>query len=70
MRTHRFDGVSFVSGIVITAIGLLFLIPNAPTEVFENLGNIGGWIWPLLFVSVGIAVLVPALSRARNESDN
>ncbi len=69
MKTHKFDGVSFVSGIVITAIGLIFLIPSAPTEIFDNLGNIGSWIWPVVFVSIGVAVLVPALTRARQEPE-
>lgn len=70
MKTHKFDGVSFVSGIVITAIGLLFLIPSAPTEIFDNLGDIGAWIWPVVFVSIGVAVLIPALARSRQEPED
>lgn len=69
MKKHKFDGVSFISGIVITAIGLLFLIPSAPTEIFDNLGDIGGWIWPVVLVSIGVAVLVPAITRARQEPE-
>lgn len=70
MSTHKFDGVSFVAGIVLAAIGLWFLIPGTPIEIFENIRDVASWIWPAVFVVVGIAVLIPALARTRQEPDD
>ncbi len=67
MNTHKFDGVSFVAGIVIAAIGLWFLIPGTPIEIFESIGDVASWIWPAVLVAVGVAVLIPALARTRQE---
>jgi hypothetical protein len=61
MKVHKFDGVSFFSGLFITAIGLIFLIANDPSDIIDGIGSIGGWFWPLLLLIVGVAVLVPAL---------
>lgn len=70
MNTHKFDGVSFVAGLVLAAMGLWFLIPGTPTEILDNIGDIASWIWPAIFVVVGIAVLVPALAKTRQEPED
>ncbi len=46
MKTHKFDVVSFLSGLVVTGIGLLFLIPQDTSDVWSFLGDIGAWFWP------------------------
>ena len=69
MKTHTFDGVSFFSGLFITAVGALFLIAQEPGDIIDALGGLGTWFWPLLFVIVGLAVLVPALMPSRSGDD-
>ena len=61
MKAHKFDGISFFSGLFITAIGLVFLIASKPGDVFDAIGSIGSWFWPLLLLIVGVAILVPAV---------
>lgn len=68
MKIHKFDGVSFFSGLFITAIGLVFLIANEPGDIIDAIGRLGNWFWPLLLLIVGVAVLVPALMpKEQNE---
>ena len=70
MKRHEFDGVSFVAGILLAAVGLWFLVPGTPIEIFENIGDIASWIWPVVLVAVGIAILAPALARTRRDPDD
>jgi hypothetical protein len=65
MKTHRFDSVSFFSGVVITAIGLLFLLPDTPSDVIDAVTSVGNWFWPALLLAIGTAVLVPVFTRDR-----
>lgn len=67
MKTHSFDGVSFFSGLIITAIGLVFLIAPEPGDIFDVFDGFGGWFWPVLLLVIGIAVLVPALVPSRDD---
>jgi len=69
MKTHKFDVLSFVSGLVMTLIGLLFLLPAEPSDVFAILGDIGNWFWPVLLTVVGVAVLAP-LAWSRSQDDD
>jgi hypothetical protein len=59
MKSHRFDPVSFISGLVITLLGLAFLIPQTPVDIVEAIASLGSWFWPVVLLVVGIAVLVP-----------
>jgi len=67
MKTHRFDTLSFVSGLVAVAIGLLFLLPSQPGDIFDFIGEAGGWLLPVFFLTIGVAVLVPPLVRKRGD---
>ena len=69
MKTHRFDGISFFSGLVITLLGLVFLIPNAPTDIIDAIGRLGSWFWPILFVAVGIGILIPVLMPSKKDKN-
>ena len=77
MKQHSFDGISFLSGLVITLLGLVFLIPNQPADVIDFFTGLGAWFWPILLVAIGIGVLVPVLmprnddgsETVRDESD-
>ncbi len=69
MKSHRFDAISFFSGLVITLLGLVFLIPETPVDVVEALTSIGSWFWPTLLVLVGAGILIPVLVPKRDEED-
>ena len=61
MKQHSFDGISFFAGLLITLMGLAFLIPNHPSDLIDFFAGFGTWFWPLLFVAIGIGILVPIL---------
>ena len=67
MSTHRFDGISFFAGLVVTMFGLVFLIPNAPSDIIDAIGRLGSWFWPILFVAVGVGVLIPVLMPSKKD---
>lgn len=62
MKTHKFDGVSLFSGLAITGIGLIFLISNDLSDIVGVISRVGTWFWPVLFVVIGIAILIPILT--------
>jgi hypothetical protein len=64
MKTHRFDVLSFLAGLVITGIGLVFLLLPEIHDIVEVLTDAGGWLWPVLLIAVGAAVLAPLASRS------
>jgi hypothetical protein len=61
MKSHRFDPISFFSGVIIIAIGLIFLLPVGPVEIAATFSNLSVWLWPIVFIAVGLAVLIPGL---------
>ncbi len=62
MKTHKFDTVSFLSGLVFTAFGLLFLIPSQTDDLIDYITGLGGWVWPVLLLGIGVAILVPVIT--------
>lgn len=64
MKTHDFDGVSFFAGLVLAAIGLLYLVPRDISSLIDVVVGAGSWFWPVLFLAVGVAVLVPAIRKS------
>jgi hypothetical protein len=71
MKTHGFDSVSFISGLVITLLGLAFLIPRTPSALIDAVTGLGGWFWPVLLLVIGLAVLVPVfLPKRTDEPDD
>lgn len=69
MKSHPFDPLSFVSGLVATAIGLLFLLPGTPGELIDRVGEAAEWFWPLLLIAVGVTVLLPLLRRSQSSDE-
>lgn len=70
MKTHRFDALSFLTGLVITLIGLLFLIPRDPSDLIDFFADAGSWFWPVLLLAIGAAVLAPlAAGRGRDKEE-
>jgi hypothetical protein len=71
MKSHKFDAISFISGVVAAALGLAFLIPQTPVGIIEMITSLGAWFWPAVLVVVGIAILVPVfMSRGTDEETN
>lgn len=62
MKTHKFDTISFLSGLVFTAFGLLFLIPNQTDDLIDYVTGLGGWVWPVILLGIGVAILVPVFT--------
>jgi hypothetical protein len=69
MKRHKFDTLSFISGLVIAGLGTLFLFPSEPGGIFDFVGEAGTWLLPALFLTVGVVVLVPPLLRSRDQDD-
>lgn len=67
MKLHRFDPLSFIAGLIATAIGLAFLIPEEPTDIVAFLDDFGAWFWPLLLVVIGIAIIIPAVTGGKDD---
>lgn len=71
MKTHEFDSLSFLAGLVITGVGLLFLLAPDAGGIIDVLTDAGAWFWPVVFIAVGMAVLAPlAGRRARRSQDD
>jgi hypothetical protein len=69
MKSHRFDAISFISGLVAALVGLVFLVPQTPVDLIDALTSLGAWFWPVLLLAIGVAVLVPVfLSREDDEA--
>ena len=64
MYKHRFDPISFVFGLGFVALALLFTLPADPWDVYFG-GVTLGWLWPLVIIGAGVALLAPVLRPAR-----
>jgi hypothetical protein len=69
MKTHRFDPVSFVAGLLMVLVGLVFLVPPDTSALLEAVVGARVWFWPVLLVGIGLAVLVPALLPRRQSAE-
>jgi hypothetical protein len=69
MKVHSFDVLSFLAGLVITAIGLTFLLLQDVGEIIDLFTDGSSWIWPVVFITVGIAVLIPLAFRSGEKAD-
>ncbi len=70
MKPHKFDTLSFVSGLVFTGFGLLFLIPNNTDALIDVFVNAGSWFWPLVLLGIGLAIVVPVFLRSDESEEN
>lgn len=62
MKPHRFDPISFISGLVITLLGLAFLIPRTPVDIIDAVTSLGSWFWPVVLMVIGVIVLIPVFA--------
>ena len=63
MKAHKFDAVSFLAGLAITGIGLTFLLLPELGNIIDFFTGAGAWFWPVVFIVIGIAILVPVVTR-------
>lgn len=70
MKPHNFDAVSFISGLIIAALGVLYLIPGDIGDIVDLFIDAGTWFWPVLFLGVGAAVIATALRPSRRSQDS
>ncbi len=68
MKSHRFDAISFISGLVVALVGLVFLVPQTPVDLIDAVTSLGAWFWPVLLLVIGIGILVPVF-MSRGDDD-
>lgn len=66
MYRHRIDPIALVFGAAFIAIALLVGLPEEPWTFIVNDLAIG-WLWPVLLIALGAAILIPSL-RTRSET--
>lgn len=69
MKTHKFDAISFISGLVFTGFGLMFLIPDTTDDLINTIVDMGSWAWPLILLGLGLALVVPMFVSSARGSD-
>lgn len=67
MKQHRFDPISFIFGLGLTLVGLVFLVPTTPTDMIDLVSRVGAWIWPTALLAVGAAIVFSAVAAARED---
>lgn len=61
MRPHRFDPISFLSGVLFTAVGLLFLLPLSISYLVTMVLDLARWVLPALALLAGGVVVATTL---------
>jgi F0F1-type ATP synthase assembly protein I len=69
MKTHRFDPISFLAGLAIAGIGLTFLLLPELGSIIDFFTDAGAWFWPIVFLAIGFAILVPVVTRREGLDD-
>ena len=64
MERHRFDPISFVFGMLLATVGLIFLFGDVDIGELD-----ASWIWPLPLIAVGVAMLFAARRRETGGRD-
>ncbi len=70
MKLHNFDTLSFRAGLLMTFIGLAFLLLPEASDIIHFFTNAGSWIWPAVFLAAGVAILAPLAARAANRGES
>lgn len=70
MKMHRFDTVSFVGGLGMTLVGLLFLLPPRGSDLFDIITDYAAWFWPILLLIAGIAIVTSAIPPRAVSTDD
>lgn len=62
MTRHAFDPVSFVAGVVFTAIAALYIVQTQTSFEVD-----ARWVLPLMLIGLGVGGVVGALTTAARE---
>jgi hypothetical protein len=61
MKRHRFDPISFVLGLFVTTLGLLFVVSD------QTAAQIGlRWMWPFPVLLAGLVAVLAAARMGRH----
>jgi len=66
MKQHRFDPLSFIFGVLITAVGLVFLVLPEAGDIINVITDFGSWFWPAVFIAIGLGIMAPLIGRKNN----
>lgn len=70
MKSHRFDPISFVFGLGLTVVGMMFLIPATPRGAVDLFVRFGAWVWPAVLLAVGAAIILSAITAGRSDRND
>jgi uncharacterized membrane protein len=59
VRKHAFDATSFVLGLVIAGVAVIYLVAEGTDRSVD-----GAWVLPATLIGLGLAAVVAGLSRA------
>jgi len=62
MQSHRFNPVSFLFGILLLGAAATYTLTNRLDLAID-----GRWVWPVLLVVAGVAVVAGAVRSTGNE---
>lgn len=69
MKQHQLDPWSLIGGVVLTGLGLLFLIPAEPFDLTNGFRTLFGWAFPVIVVLIGLALIAPAIRRSQERTE-
>lgn len=69
MKIHKFDALSFIAGLVATAIGLMFLLSPDVGAIIDFATDFGSWFWPAVFIAIGVGILTPLVVRRTSDQE-
>lgn len=59
MRKHAFDATSFVLGLVVTGVAVIYLVAEVTDRSVD-----GAWVLPVALIGLGVAAVVAGVTRA------
>jgi predicted permease len=63
VNRHPLDPWSLIFGLLLSVLGIAFLVPADPIVLANGIDELFGWTVPLLLVLAGIALIAPAIRR-------
>lgn len=69
MRRHGFDAVSFLAGVLLIALGLIFFLPTSVSHLVTVILDLSRWALPALALLVGGVVVATTLMHRQSAGD-